>query len=346
MTAVAPGGFAIPEPGDLIKQHLALSSGGSTGLPEDGGSVHGSSAASAHGGSSVGGGGGGCPLDVPQAAPSSRTAGPASVRPRARAVSVGGGAAAPVSESTFFCGKCQWNQPMSVLRIRSGAKICEMDVRAYGGLQARWNANRQLRSWWKDLPNDKKVEWYRNRQQSETGKKRTADELMHGDFSKDAAFEDKAELDELIPWRIYRRRAMQDGDSEPQAAVDFVNIIKNNQVNCLFHRGEWHVPEYQGVQRKAGRRSEHGSQDQRGYRVQSSAELANLSAASGQAVERQLQSLQAASQQGSRALRSDTPAIMAGQAQQPAMAPAADIVLAGIVQEALWVNSSMRFGGL
>ena len=86
-----------------------------------------------------------------------------------------------------------------------------------------------------------------------------------------------------------------------------------------------------------------GSNVRRGFQVQGSEELNNL--ASSQAVERQLHCMQAAAQQGSRALRSDTPSVMQGQAQQPARAPAADVVIAGIAQEVLWVNSGMRVGG-
>ena len=202
------------------------------------------------------------------------------------------------SASTFHCSKCLQNRPISMLRVRSGQKVCEDDVRSYTSLQARWTTNRQLRVWWKTLPDDQKVTWYIKQQGAEFGRKRTVEEMMYSEFEEETAKASRMELDDLIPWRIYRRRAIADGTSSAQAAYDFVALIQNNQVACEFIRGEWHVPEYQGVRREAGSEHRAGTSVNRNAKVNSAEQLQQLTCGGRALVEKQANAYAAASNQG------------------------------------------------
>ena len=87
-------------------------------------------------------------------------------------------------------------KPASALRIRYGARIREKGVQSRGGLQARWSTNRQLRTRWKGLSKTGQTAWHAQQQSAESGRKRTADELVRGDYSKDAACDDKMDDDD------------------------------------------------------------------------------------------------------------------------------------------------------
>ena len=120
----------------------------------------------------------------------------------------------------FQCVKCLLSKLATLMTMRNNQKICVQDVRSYNHLQARWSSNRALRTMWMNMSAEDKVLWYRNHQDVPAGTRRSHEEMMHSDYAKDAAVSERMEVDELIPWRIFRRRSLADGTSLPQAAHD------------------------------------------------------------------------------------------------------------------------------
>lgn len=233
-----------------------------------------------------------------------------------------------VEGSSFQCSKCLLNKPIAQLRIRSGQKCCEGDVRSYGSIQHRWTGNRELRAWFKGLAPQDRVDWYVKQQQNDTGKKRSLDEMTFSDTYSNKAICREGEIDECIPWRIYRRRAIADGEDATQAAYTFINLIQNNRVNCRFHRGEWHVPEYQGLRIETGKEVAQGHTVTRGGAVVTAAELAERIADGEGMLKKQVETIQSHANQGQDALRTDNPSINAALASQPTIVPNVSIVMA------------------
>ena len=233
-----------------------------------------------------------------------------------------------IEGSSFQCSKCLLPKPIAQLRIRSGQKVCEGDVRSYASIQTRWAGNRELRSWFKGLTPLDRVDWYVKQQQNDTGKKRNIDSMMYNDTYSNKAIRREGEIDVFIPWRIYRRRALADGEDATQAAYNFINSIQNNRVSCRFHRGEWHVPEYQGLRIETGQELAQGHTVNRGGVVETAAELAERTIVGESLLKKQIDANQGCSNQAQNALRADTPSINASMAAQPAIVPQVSIVMA------------------
>jgi len=47
---------------------------------------------------------------------------------------------------------------------------------------------------------------------------------------------------------------MADGFNRQQAAAEFSRIVADRRFLCKFRRGEWHVPDYQGIREERGTR--------------------------------------------------------------------------------------------
>ena len=66
-------------------------------------------------------------------------------------------------------------------------------------------------------------------------------------------------------------------------------MVNNPKIPCLFSRGQWHVPDYQGIQIRSGSVSENYQTLARSAKVTSQAQLSLLQA-SGAAQMQQIQS--------------------------------------------------------
>ncbi len=131
-----------------------------------------------------------------------------------------------IEGSSFQCSERLLPKPIAQLWIRSGQKVCEGDVRSYGSIQTRWTGNSELRSWFKGLTPQERVDWYVKQQQNDTGKKRSRDDMNFIDTYSNKALLRESELDECIPWRVYRRRAISDGEEATQAAYNFISCSR------------------------------------------------------------------------------------------------------------------------
>ena len=164
-----------------------------------------------------------------------------------------------ISVSSFYCRQCMEQRPIMIMKIRSGSKVCNDCVGAYGSIQTRWQTNKDLRTWFKGMSPADRAAWYKKQRMSyQPGKKRELSNLEVNENTAHKAARTDGEVDKLIPWRIYRRHAIQDGDSVETAAHKFVQTVQNNRVLCRYQRGEWHVPEYQGIELWNGSKVESG----------------------------------------------------------------------------------------
>ncbi len=231
---------------------------------------------------------------------------------------------APLSSADHFCcSKCALKKPIVQLRIRSGQRVCECCVRAYASIQTRWTGNRELREWFKALTPSEKQAWY-VKQLENDGVHRKVEDLIYAEASRDVGVKRAFQQDHLVPWRIYRRNALMDGESAEKAAYEFIRIIQDNRINCEFDRGEWHVPEYQGIFREVGRQQEQGLEVKRQCKVDSKEALIQLTSHGRDMMSAQLQAHQQQAAMATAPARLDTPMVPVNSALQPAVANAAD----------------------
>ena len=145
------------------------------------------------------------------------------------------------------------------------------------------------------------------------------------------------EVDKLIPWRIYRRHALQDGESTEAAAHRFISTVHNNRVLRRFHRGEWHVPEYQGIEIWHGSKVESGVDVVRKLEVENKEDLGNALAAGQARVAAQLEANRLHASQGREAVRADAPYIDPTNASQPAIVQPQNVIAAELGQQAMLI---------
>jgi hypothetical protein len=188
----------------------------------------------------------------------------------------------PPEQGYFWCKKCKLQKPLAHLRARGNSKICFSDVNSYAALAARWKRNKKLRDWWHGLTDDEQAVWYRRQQENGFGTKRKFDAVYYEENTVATAETNEFAVDEYIPWRIFARRAIADGFNRQQAAAEFARIVADRRFLCKFRRGEWHVPDYQGIRETRGTRNTVSTALRRATIVDNADQMSEL-IASGQA---------------------------------------------------------------
>ena len=137
-----------------------------------------------------------------------------------------------------------------------------------------------------------------------------------------------------MPWRVFKRNSYMEGTSPAQAAQDFCNLVNDPEVHCKFRRGQWLVPDFQGVKALAGTVERDGYIVNRECEVKNSEDMCNfLQHGQGQ-FDQRLRSVEASSSSGARSLPVDTPNIgSAGLLQQRVQSLPTDFSLSMIQQE-------------
>jgi len=242
------------------------------------------------------------------------------------------------SESSFYCRQCMEQRPIMIMKIRSGSKVCNDCVGAYGSIQHWWQTNKDLRAWFRNMSPADRASWYKKQRTSyQPGKKRELSKLEVTENTSEKAARTDGELYKLIPWRIYRRHALMDGESVETAAHKFISTVHNNRVLCRFHRGEWHVPEYQGIEIWHGSKVESGVDVVRKLAVENKEDLGNALTAGQGRVAAQLEANRLHASQGREAVRGDAPHIDPTHASQPAIVQPQDVIAAELGQQAMLI---------
>ena len=114
-------------------------------------------------------------------------------------------------------------------------------------------------------------------------------------------------------------------------------MVQNNRVLCRFNRGEWHVPEYQGIEIWHGEKVESGVDVVRKLGVQNKEDLGNALTAGLGRVAAQLEANRLHASQGREAVRGDAPHIDPTHASQPAIVQPQDVIAAELGQQAMLI---------
>ena len=157
------------------------------------------------------------------------------------------------------------------------ANCCSADVLTYNSLQRRWTKNKSLKTWWDSLDAQAKATQYLQHAAA-TGQKRKFDGIEYSEGSLNEAYDGSQEEERCIPWWSFKawkisedpKRMVQD------IAAEFVGMVLNPEINCVFTRGQWCVPRFEGVLRVNGSRTSAYQRVQRQKAIQDTTELAIL----------------------------------------------------------------------
>ena len=200
------------------------------------------------------------PLAIVPLCPRSHT-GPASLGGSSASGGTGSGAGAPGSSiapqaydkrTHFLCLKCKLPF-LFKLMSKSRPNTDEACARAYKSLNERKKKSRSFRIWFDAKSGEDVVVWYREQGSHEQGTKRVYDivAVSSGTSNYADSFED--EIDTWQTWRWFKRWGLLEQKSLEQLAREWVQTVQAAGAEARFHRGQWHVPEYGGLERRSRR---------------------------------------------------------------------------------------------
>jgi hypothetical protein len=227
----------------------------------------------------------------------------------------------------FNCLKCKKQKSLVEISVRPN--VCNADNNAYAALTKRWAKNRQLKVWWEGLSDPQQVDWYVKQSAHPSGVKRCFDELTYVETATTAIEHVNGEVDRLLPWKIFRRNGLMSGQTEMQLEKEFVDLTTNARAECRFVRGEWLVPEFQGMDVRKDKREIQAQVNMRSAVITSSEQLATLNR-SGQIL---LENFATSCPQISMAPSTDGPKTDAGVQDQPVGALPINIILQQVHRE-------------
>jgi hypothetical protein len=164
----------------------------------------------------------------------------------------------PTVAGYFRCASCDADCPMRVMKFRGNQKICQPDVNNYAALVGRWKQSKKLKEWWANLPASQKVDWYRREQGHCAGTKRDFSSVVYQETTQQMATGSRYILLRHIPLVQFIRVKFAEGVNRPMAIVQFNEIVSERRASCVYENGEWHVPDYIGIESAVGTQSSSG----------------------------------------------------------------------------------------
>ena len=123
------------------------------------------------------------------------------------------------------------------------------------------------------------------------------------------------------------------------AAQQFVGFVNSRRAHCRFERGEWHIPDYQGISVARGTIDSDGYRVSRSAAIQDQAQLTGLMQGGRAIIDAATQSFENAGVQLNLPKAADTPIISVQPSELPPMPPAPVGLLPQLTAE---VNNSRK----
>lgn len=164
---------------------------------------------------------------------------------------------ASVAEPTqFLCPQCGQYTPLSQ-GVRKGTTLwCEKDNKPYNSFVSRWQANKRLRQWWNSLSKVERQGWFRKWQSLEAKRRFDFITFVEETCAAQELLED--EIDRFVTFEMWRRNEIIGGQelewSEEQLVDKWKGIVESMRYECIFRRGQWLIPQFEGIERRSRKR--------------------------------------------------------------------------------------------
>lgn len=151
----------------------------------------------------------------------------------------------------FTCAKCRLEWSMSVA-VQKGNQIwCEKDNRTYNALVTRWARNPKLKKWWTSLSPVEQQKWFVTWQQHDPKRRFELLQYIESTIVAQELIED--DVDRFVPFSVWRRdRLLESPDMNDELlSNEWRGLIDSMRHECLFRRGQWLMPRYEGLERRS-----------------------------------------------------------------------------------------------
>ena len=239
-------------------------------------------------------------------------------------VQIGGGVVPP---GHFRCKSCKRVFANAEVSARPGT--CKIDHASYKSLTTRWSKQRQLKCWWSSLDDSAKTQWFLKQQSLPGGTKRKFDEISYVDEAVSAVGQEDRSRDHMVPWTIFKRNCLLEGKLLPQIEREWQNRINDPAICAEFHRGQWHIPEYQGFYRDTFKTDTNASVVARKAVVNDADVLTQMRSSGSSLLAQYHQSFRGVQQRDA----TDIPRVDASMSDQPTAVPVDDVMARQIQRE-------------
>ena len=187
-----------------------------------------------------------------------------------------GSASTPTSSASaqFTCSKCKKVMPRSQMSTRPG--VCKVDGAAYKSLCDRWTKNRKLKSWWVGLNEEEQRLWFVKQQTNPAGTKRRFADVEYQEKTSTSVGALEDEVDLFMTWARFKREGSQGGKQVEDLELEWADLVSDPSVEAIMRRGQWLVPEFQGVERRKRKATTQEHSASRGREVDDENQLAIL----------------------------------------------------------------------
>ena len=227
------------------------------------------------------------------------------------------------------CGLCKQTLAMSMCIQKGGQWWCYKDNQNYNALQLRWAKNSKLKTWFQALAPEEKVKWFIKWQSMD--KANRFDECLYEENSIEQVGNI---LDEVETWEIwddyYDRNIRRPGETDQTVRMSWQGIIDTNQANCLWHRNQWHVPKYCGLEGRKRKANFNDISVTRKAKAEDPNVLMSMLAAGRNSLQRFAAGIRPS--MCAKQLGTD-PEVTSRPEDQPQIVPAADIMCAAVARE-------------
>ena len=159
---------------------------------------------------------------------------------------------------------------------RGNLQICKACVSNYQALVNRWKNDPKLKAWWKAQSKEQEKQWYKKELTHGHGQKRKFDEVSFQLVESTVGYSDRRMRQFMIPVRIYIRNRFCEGVGRTQAIQEFCEYVSNNRGRALYENGQWHIPDYGGIEAGEGQRREQGFEVNSRANISSQKQLTDL----------------------------------------------------------------------
>ena len=231
----------------------------------------------------------------------------------------------------FKCPKCLKTLPLSEGVPKGQSVWCSTDNSSYSALQGRWSKNKDLRTWWQSLSAEEQTQWFL-RWQSMLSKRRF-DGINFAETSSRSAGVRDEDVDAFIPWDKFLRDGMAMGKSSSVLEGEWKDIIQNRRAECRFHRGQWLVPRYEGMERRQFQQQDQSWHLSRHAAIQDEAQLNELQTGANEIIQRFSDALRAAVLPTPQL---PAPHVESSEAEQSRFIMPADLIHGNVMREAMF----------
>lgn len=160
------------------------------------------------------------------------------------------------SQMMFLCPQCGQHTPLAQGVQKGNALWCEKDNKSYNSLVSRWQTNKRLRQWWNSLSKVERQGWFRKWQSLEAKRRFDFITFVEETCAAQELLED--EIDRFVTFEMWRRNEIIGGQelewSEEQLVDKWKGIVESMRYECIFRRGQWLIPQFEGIERRSRKR--------------------------------------------------------------------------------------------